>query len=268
MGKRPKRQVILVIVEGQTDENMLSVALSELFEEVDENIELVFAKLRDDDDSDIERGGDITTKYGITPEKIEKVINKMAISQCLQDYGLYAKDISEVIQIVDLDGAFISDESIQFGDVKTTRYEADAIITSDVLRIADRNQRKRDNLNHLISMNEIGIRNVNKYNQTTTKTVMVPYHVFYFASNIDHFVHNDANLETYQKKWLSDEFAREAGNSAEDFCAFVAEHTSATAGMSYADSWAFAREGTNSLGRHSNINVLINMIRDKGELTA
>lgn len=40
MGKRPKRQIVLFLVEGKSDREALQLAIPELYDQIDENIEV------------------------------------------------------------------------------------------------------------------------------------------------------------------------------------------------------------------------------------
>ena len=106
MGKRPKKKIVLVLVEGQSDINALSYAIPQLYDDIDEEYEVFFPVLHDEKQT----GGDITSKYGVRPDNIERLISKLFIDDFLKDYGLYPKDITEIIQIVDVDGVFIDDD--------------------------------------------------------------------------------------------------------------------------------------------------------------
>lgn len=40
MGKRPKRKIVLFLVEGKSDREALKLAISELYEQIDDDIEV------------------------------------------------------------------------------------------------------------------------------------------------------------------------------------------------------------------------------------
>ena len=58
MGKRPKRKIVLFLVEGKSDREALKLAIPELYDQIDEDIEVYFPVIRREDE---EKGGDITT---------------------------------------------------------------------------------------------------------------------------------------------------------------------------------------------------------------
>ena len=79
---RPRRKVVIIIVDGQSDENALSVALAEFFEEkYGQETIVLFAQRINDDGT---KGGDITSLYGVNPETIEKELNYTTIMPCIR----------------------------------------------------------------------------------------------------------------------------------------------------------------------------------------
>lgn len=243
MGKRPNKKEVLFIVEGTSDATTLEQAIGQLYDAIDPEIHIDFLTMRDDDG---DYGGDITSKKGVKPENIERLVNEIILKPFLISSGLMPKDIIRVIQIVDIDGAFVSDEMVHFSDkaVKAV-YHPDSIETDKVEDFLLRNERKSANLRKLSALEQIKVQ---------SKTV--PYSVFFFSSNLDHFLYGDANADD-----------REKGNNARDFSYFnntgelllkaIKDIESHTIDMDYHQSWAFIMEGNNSLKRHTNLHVLL-----------
>lgn len=260
--ERPKRKVVIIIVEGQSDENALSVALSELFEEkYGEDAIVLFAKRVNDDGT---KGGDITSMRGVIPEKIEMVLNYTTIMPCIDENNLMPKYVTEIVHIIDTDGAFIPDEAVTYRECEDGThhhiYLESGIVTDDVSSIIDRNHRKRDNILALLEYNKSGFPITNYYDtghgkKATTKPMIVPYALYYFSCNLDHFTVADPNLESYLKILRADDFGREFGNDLESFKGFI-EKDSGRVDMDYDGSWVYIQEGLNSLQRHTNINLL------------
>lgn len=46
MGKRPKRKIVLFLVEGKSDREALKLAIPELYDQIDEDIEVYFPVIR------------------------------------------------------------------------------------------------------------------------------------------------------------------------------------------------------------------------------
>lgn len=73
-GKRPKRKVVLFLVEGQSEINALKPVISALYDSIDPEIEVFFPTIVEDG---CDKRGDITSKNGISPRVIEGCIYKL-----------------------------------------------------------------------------------------------------------------------------------------------------------------------------------------------
>ena len=155
MGKRPKRKIVLFLVEGKSDREALQIAISELQERIDDNIEVFFPIIREDEE---ERGGDITTSlytdkrnktWWVSPKNIEEAIYLLFLEDFFDEMKIMPKDISEIIQVVDLDGAYIPDDCILFDpgltEEESPLYTDTSINCVDVEKIVRRNKQKREN---------------------------------------------------------------------------------------------------------------------------
>ena len=255
-GKRPKRKVVLFLLEGQSEINAMKPAISALYDSIDPEIEVFFPTIVEDG-CDIR--GDITSKLGISPDVIEGCIYKLFLKTFFDTEKLYPKDVTEIIQIVDIDGAYISDEHITLGDNPNGEdkpyYDYNGIITKDVENIVQRNKRKRDNLDYLSSLSEIH-----------TKSKRPKYSVFFFSSNLDHFLYGDANLSARDKTSKADEYAARYELDPDGFVSAIKATPGALLGMDYEQSWQFIKEGDNSIKRHTNINILLDrLINESGQ---
>lgn len=254
-GKRPKRKVVLFLVEGQSEINALKPVLSALYDSIDPEIEVFFPTIIEDG---CDTRGDITSKYGICPDVIEGCIYKLFLKEFFDTEKLFPKDISEIIQLVDLDGAYIPDEQVLYGDnpngEEKPYYSNSGIITTDVENMLLRNERKRKNLDYLSALTEIHV-----------KAKRPKYSVFFFSSNLDHFLYGDANLSTREKINKSDEFAAQYELDPDGFISAIKTTPGALLLMDYKQSWEFIKENDNSINRYSNINVLLDRLMDEAE---
>lgn len=250
MGKRPKRKLILFLVEGPSDQTALEYSIADMYDSINEEYEVFFLLPREGD----KLVGDITSKYGATPDKIEMLIGKLYVNEFLKDYGLYPKDIVEIIQIMDIDGVYISDEQIVEtkigGNGKSTYYFNDRIETPSADKIRERNFIKRENMDYLINKESIKI-----------GTKSIKYSAYYFSSNLDHFLHGDANLEQSEKSKKADGFTNKCIKESGFFEHFFCDDKDVTKGMTYQESWQYIKSGNHSLERHSNLNILIERLK-------
>jgi hypothetical protein len=104
MGKKPRYKNVLFLIEGMSEKKAFEIAIPELFENIDESYQVFFPRIVEDG---IEKGGDITSKYGITSETIEGCICKLFLDNFFEEQKIYPRHITEIIHIVDLDGAFV-----------------------------------------------------------------------------------------------------------------------------------------------------------------
>ena len=256
MGKRPKRKIVLFLVEGKSDREALSIAISELYDRIDPNIEVFFPVIRDEEK---EKGGDITStvytdKHGkdhwIHPERIEDAIYTLFLEDFFDKEKILPKDIAAIVQIVDTDGAYVSDDKVIFDENLSKDdkpvYKETGIRCVNAEHIKKRNEQKSKNLTHLSSIKTIKV-----------KQKTVPYSIYYFSCNLDHFLHNDANLEHSLKIKRAKEFAGEYIDKTEAFVKCINDNPGTVQDMDYAQSWEFIKQDLNSLERHTNLNILL-----------
>ena len=255
-GQRPKRKVVLILVEGQSEINALKPVLSAFYDSIDEDIEVFFPTIVEDE-CDVR--GDITSKKGISPEVIEGCIYKLFLKDFFDTEKLYPKDISEIVQIVDLDGAYITNDKILYGENPLGEnkpfYGSDTIITTDVDKMIERNDRKRANLDYLSSISEL-----------TVKSKKPRYSVFFFSSNLDHFLHGDANMKPRDKVLKADEYALRYESDPKGFVDAIKACQGTLLGLTYEQSWEYMKETNHSLEPHTNINILFDRLsKNAGE---
>ena len=244
MGKRPKRKVVLFLVEGKSDRAALQIAIPQLFDRIDSSYEVFFPSIREDS---IEVGGDITSRIGVHPRNIEENIYNLFLRHFFDEEKILPKDIVEIIQIVDTDGVYIPDECIIEEKNPTGAskpfYDIQYIKTLSPQHIIKRNECKRENLDYLSSLDTIKV-----------KQKAVKYSVYYFSSNLDHYLHENANLASQEKYICADGFAIKYIDNTEEFISFLEDAELST--LDYSESWKYIKEDTNSLKRHTNIGLM------------
>lgn len=270
--------IVAFLVEGESDQKALELPLSDMIFEKFPDYEVRFLlqerkvnKVGDevedadsdndgDDDEELieedvyEHGGDITSSSYVEPKNIETKITNRFIMPAVRSDGVYPKKIARIIQIVDLDGAYIPNSNIvpysaEHQDCEKTFYDGEngRIEAADISAIIDRNIRKRDNLEYLLSLPEQKIK---------IKTKSIPYEIYYFSSNLDHFINHNANVESGKKK-LAQDFLDTYGLDTEAFTKYFLGDEGSVGHMGYMESWDFIKEGCNSVRRFTNIDCLI-----------
>ncbi len=221
---------MLVVVEGPTDETAFGYLLEKLFASKRVAFDIV--------------GGDTTTAVLPSGGSAQNEVRKAVIAHI--DRSLYTwRDLDRIVQIVDLDGAFVDDEAVVACEDGLT-YELDCIRAADVDSIRDRNRRKSLALRKLIGTSDL------KY-----KNKAVPYRVYFMARNLEHALHNVMeSVDAGEKERLAREFQRRYINDLSGFVKYMHSEDVAVAG-GYAETWGAVREGTASLHRGSNLHLLL-----------
>ena len=181
--------------------------------------------------------GDILTQDFVQPNEIINAVN----TQLKKFMGTLYKpsDFLQIIHLIDTDGTYIPHDSVVEENEEGKNYPyytKTNIFTPNPSGIKDRNERKRQNLNRLISQNKIRT---------------IPYKIFYFSSNLDHVLYNQLNLTDYEKTDLSIEFDLKYAEDPSGFISFMKDSDFAVRG-DYKDSWDFIKKDLNSLNRYSN----------------
>lgn len=257
-------------VDGQSDIDALQVPFSDLFDEIggdDINVDFRYAEFQG------ENHGDITTLKNVDPSNIEKMIYKYYFKQQDKSSELGWGDLTYIIHIIDLDGAYVADDCIREftaeemslanslvtkGKGKDTLYMGDHIAVRpesnnskppSVLKMIDRNSRKRKNVEYLLSIDEI-----------TVGKKTVKYALYFFSSNLDHFLYGDPNLTGPEKMRKATEFGRRIGD-AELLTDFFKKSEFCTKD-DYFLSWKALRKDNASITRGTNVNLLIDSIKN------
>jgi len=221
------KKVILLIVEGITDQISLETVLPKLA--VNRNVKFVITE------------GDITTDRSVTTQNIKTKLQDI-VKSFLNSSRLKPSDILQVIHIVDTDGAFISNDRVVENPNEKLLYLSDRIETQHTQGIIDRNDQKVRIVNMLVG---------------TTKIYGRQYAVYFFSRNIEHVLHNnDKELSREEKMALAYEFADRYNDTPDKFLSFISNPDIAVQGTR-SETWDFIRQRTNSLKRYSNIHLFL-----------
>jgi hypothetical protein len=236
------KQVIIVLVEGQSDEILLYERLRELYKGCEIRFEI--------------QRGDIfyDNKNGNKP--IKSVIGD-CVKGIIQRRKYKKKDVIGVIHIMDTDGCFIPDTQVVVDESQgmKTFYKTDCIkVDSDIQKnnIMLRNSTRSTNVNTMKSVESIVKR--------TFK-----YQIYYFSRNLEHVIFNEPNPAKDTKEENIEIFLEEIeeGISIEQY---LSTYFSGVGGTSYNDkyseSWNYIKSGTNSLKRSTNVPLMFEYINE------
>ena len=158
----------------------------------------------------------------------------------MKDKKLKKSDIWSIVQIFDTDGAYAPDTAAVCGETNDLLYSTTQISCSNVQKILDRNYRKKELMDYLLSINEIR---------------GIPYTWYYMSSNLDHSLYNQQNLGKEQKGAFADAFYSEFRGKEKLFIDFLEEEAVNGVPDSFPASWRYIREDLHSLERHTNLHL-------------
>lgn len=245
---RPKKKLILFLVEGFTDEEALHRPIANFLTDVNEEVVFDFVIVK----------GDLTSDFKNNPKNIEKRINDKHFRPYFSSNDFYyPKDVVKVIHLVDTDGCFIPDENLlvwESGEtVEFPYYSPPYIYHRNRDFLIKRNATKATNLKFLIALDKIKV---------VSKTI--PYEVYYFSSNLDHCLNGEENinLSTQEKIERAGLFADANENDSKLFLAFFKDYIPNPDEITYSDSWDFVTQGVNSLQRYSNFYLGLKKLKE------
>lgn len=222
-----RKKVVLVIVEGPSDEEALGPVLNNYFDK-----DRVYVHTHH---------GDITTEKA---NKCSNIISKVneCVKQCMRQYPFKRSDFKRIIHVVDMDGAFIPDNAIvEDKDAYKPIYTEEIIRTNHPEGIVKRNAQKRENINRLIPTSIIG---------------NIPYQIYYMSSNLDHVLYNKLNSTDVEKESDANDFAIKYKDDLIGFKSFIQE-SDFSVNQDFMDSWNYIKQGNHSLERHTNFGLCL-----------
>lgn len=230
-------RVFILLTEGESDEciaDAFDECLSPHFQGVPEHGDITVEKVR--------IGADV--RY-MSARAILGRIRTLIRDETARMHEFAVRDIIAVAQITDLDGAYIPDSHVTEGD--GLAYLADGIETDHPEYIIERNRHKRSNMDALCRQTSIKL----------TGGRQVPYRLFYNSRNLEHAMHGETgDLTPGHKRDLSLRLTEQALNDPAWFKDLVTSEPVLHGLHDYTASWQWARQGTNSLARGSNIGLL------------
>ena len=222
-----RKKIVLVIVEGPSDDVALGMALSQVYDK-----DFIYVYIMH---------GDITARRGVSSKNIvAKLGNEVTAYAKSQHYK--ASDFKQIIHIVDTDGAYIPDDNImEKENYLDIRYENDGIYTNNKASVMTRNQQKRDNLYRLRSCGIIWT---------------IPYSLYYMSCNLDHVLYDKKNSTDKDKENDAYVFAKKYKGKVESFKEFICKSPFSVTG-DYKGSWDYIEKDLNSVNRYTNLCICI-----------
>ncbi len=236
-----EKKIVLFIVEGINDEKEVMAAIHTPFFSHFHEHYVPYVKTVN---------GDITADRLSNEKNIKERIGKIVRTfrkEGVPFRDIKTSDIHKIIHIVDIDGVFIPRESIiQSDDVKYV-YRSDCILATNPDVVYGRNRKKAKNLCILAE----------------TETIdNISYECYFVSCNMDHIISGKVNCQQFEKSELARAFIVNCKNNPKCiFDAFFKEGIAYT--DSYKESWSAIQQGTNSLNRHTNLNLYLSSIMNE-----
>ena len=222
-----RKKIVFVIVEGPSDDEALGVLLYRMYDKNTVHVHITH--------------GDVTTEKGACSSTILAMLGGILESYMKANH-FTKMHFQEIVHIVDMDGAYISDDVvIEDVSAKKPIYSLTEIRTANVQGIINRNMMKRGCINKISS---------------TPTLCGIPYQAYYMSCNLDHVLHDKLNSTEDEKERDSLSFAKKYGSNIPDFVKFISE-SSFSIGGNYLESWSFIKEEKHSLERHTNLGICI-----------
>lgn len=193
------------------------------------------------------KGGDITSDYKTNEKNIIRKLNEIVIGW--RNGGeppfqrISVSDVERIVHIVDTDGVFVPESAVVETDDAKVQYHDDKMCTIDRTGIVNRNRKKAGVLKKLIVTRQID---------------NIPYAVYFSSCNMDHLLFNLRNSDQSTKKSNSQVFSILC--ESEDYLQETV-YSPRIAAHSFAESWDMIQQEKNSLHRHTNLNIVLDIIK-------
>jgi hypothetical protein len=233
-----RKKVVLLIVEGESDETLLIDRLRDLFRDH----EIRFEPQRGDILYDVKKQGKPIKK--VIGETVREILIKRKFKQ---------SDILAVIHIIDTDGCLIPDDNV----VLDNQQESLTYYQNNSISVQSETQ-----MNNILTRNDIRGRNIRTMNSVSTiVSNKYAYQMFYFSRNLEHVVFNEPNPCSDTKVDNIEDFLDELSSPLEDYLAqFMPGIDASSYNEQYIASWTFISEGVKSLQRATNVPLMFNFI--------
>lgn len=184
-------------------------------------------------------GGDITSDRFSDSSNAATKINDLIKGFLAREIGIKKSDIIQIVHLIDMDGAYTSNDQIQVDDVEGFVYSELAISANSLERVVERNSRKQQVINRL---------------SLCPKISGISYSMYYFSCNLEHVLHNEIHLANELKMTYAEKFSDAYYKNEGTFVKFISDKKFAVKG-GYKETWDFIKQNGNSLKRYSNFHL-------------
>lgn len=240
MGKNRKKVVIL-IVEGESDEALLINRLKDLFTEFEIRFE--------------PQHGDILYDIKQRQKPIKELVGE-AVKMVLLKRKFKPSDILAVIHIIDTDGCLINGDDVVIDNLQQilTLYQNSCIsVPNDMQR------------NNILIRNEIRSKNIRIMNSVQSiVSKKYNYQMYYFSRNLEHVIFDEPNPSSETKVENIELFLDHLNLPIESYLKqFLPVLTNEKYEEQYLESWNYVSDGNKSLQRSTNVPLMFDYIEMK-----
>ena len=229
-----RKKIVLVIVEGPSDDSALGVILNRLFDKNKVHIEIMY--------------GDITTDMNIDPSDIAKALGEV-VKRYADSMHFNQLHFQQVIHLIDMDGAYIPDDRVVVNpDAEKPVYSLTTIQTAKRDLLLLRNKHKQSKIERICGMQKVW--------------GSIPYRAYYMSSNLDHVLYSKLNSSDEDKENDAYAFAKKYKDDIDGFLKFISDSDFSRM-EGYKESWAFIKKGCHSLERYTNLGICFADIREQ-----
>lgn len=234
------KKVVLVLVEGDAEETVLTEYLEDVF-----GAEEVFIDVQ---------YGDVLTDWQ-RDKNIKNTIGDV-IKAYLRKNKFEPSDLKWVFQVTDSDGAFIPNENV----IVNAQVEDEIFYDESVIQVC--NEYKKTQIEHRNEQKAKNIKILSTTNQFNLGRVKIPYKIYYFSTNLDHVLWDERNEVQQKKIRKAENFIDHLEVTLEEFLwQYSAIKEDEISDKSYKESWSQLSDETNSLKRLTNITLLFELAR-------
>lgn len=175
----------------------------------------------------------------MTVDNVKTIISDIIKPYMKQD-KLKKSDVWQIVQIFDVDGAYVPESAVLDGDSRKFEYTTSTISCNNKESVLIRNNHKKEVMKFLLEQDEIN---------------GIPYRCFFMSSNLDHALYGKQNLSEEDKKKYAYSFYRMFEGKEKLFLEYLKRDVVNGVPDSYPASWKYIQEDLHSLERHSNLHI-------------
>lgn len=192
-------------------------------------------------------GGDLTTEKDSSEKTIVGKLNKLVVAWRNGGEQPYQRivpsDVKKIIHVIDTDGVFIPESAILETDDAKVNYGDRFVRYIDRAFLVGRNRKKARVVRKLLEVKQID---------------NIPYEIYFASCNMDHLLFNERNSLPNDKGRNAFIFASKCKDISYLQESIYADGIRANGTID--ESWNMIQAGYNSLARHSNMNILLDVI--------